>query len=889
MTMAAPPRASLTGKQRLPDGYAWSRIWRLPDGTFTEGDREMPVDRNWNLSGELWLCPTDDCTTGEWVFGQAPERPCCPQHPYKLVPVATNPDDSNPVSGARERLYARVREVIAAQRQRAMDAATARLAAAQDAVTEATRRTAHDMRGHVPSLAITGTVAAADIAFAATSHPLLVAAVGAAVSTFGVGLAYLATYAAERLRAHRAGVEFLHSGRVGRRARARARQIATAVFTGGVWTVALSILGVDPATYTGLGGLGLGLLLGWAANRTHWDDLWAARRRLAAMARAKAEEAARLAAEEAERAARGPAAEPQTAPVDDSDSPEAMGRWLAAEWERISHDRNVPPGLQMDRTRIVPEATKEVTAPINGEATRIGHEFLVESDPGVLVPRGGSVPPLVAAREWLAAMLGRDPSTVSIVDRPDSQPNRALLLITDQAPLGGTVTWKGREGVRRTADGVILVHVGRSLTGEDVFEAAYTPGQPGGGLTVGTTGGGKSAGTILKLLNALVAGIFSVLYDPKQLVDYADFVGVIPIGVSREHRNVIRQSLNAEMRRRQQHLTTRPRRDRFGRRRAGETVWDPQRDGPPILSVWDEFHMEASDQAFVAGMTEMVRLQRVTAMMIDVITQGGGLADLNDSVFRGLLSSTSLRLYRMPLNLARLAGYKGTFDPEDLPRLPGMSLVINGESNTEIMRSAYVPRDDVDGSVFDHLYAPDMTPLLTPPTLPKETIEVFEREGLMDLWRLGQGPNGMTNLLGNTHSTPPPTPASASAAAPAATDTMQAADVVLAIIWANPGCPRATIDNHPAWQVAPGWTGKPPVPSTISRAVQQLRKAELVEQSEYRITAKGEDQAKAADALLATSGAEQHGRRRATENARIAAAENQDPTSVTAQLSTPAV
>src|SRR5205823_9201882 len=131
------------------------------------------------------------------------------------------------------------------------------------------------------------------------------------------------------------------------------------------------------------------------------------------------------------------------------------------------------------------------------------------------------------------------------------------------------------------------------------------------------------------------------------------------------------------------------------------------------------------------------------------------------------------------------------------------------------LRTAYVTREDVDGCVFDQLYAPDGTPLLTAPKLPAETVEVWEREGLMDLWRLGQGPDGMSKLLADANALPvPATVPSTQAGTPA---SIPAADVVLAIVFTEPGCPRTTIDNHPAWQAAPGWD-KPPAPSTISRA-----------------------------------------------------------------------
>lgn len=841
MTTPVPTQAP---KAKLPAGLKWSDVWRTADGTLVQGERHVPVGENWQIGARLFLCHEPGCEVEQWVptTEENPE-PCCPRHPLRLVEFAVDASDRNPVGGARQQLMNRLREIGASYRARAVDAATARVEAAKTAAEQAARRTAADMRGHAPSLAASAGVLLAGEVAAATADPPLVAAVGVALATFGAVMAYIAAYVAERIRAHERLV-----GRAARKARARARLVAAGVLAAGVWLCVAALLGVEPVLPNGAVVILSGCLASWVVFRSHWDELWETRRRLRELARQRAEDAARRAQEEADRLAAAPVATPV---VVEDDSPEAMGRRMAARWAQIAGSDTVPAGFLMKRTWIVAEETREVTAPIAGEVTRIGWEYAIESEPGALVARLGGAPPLMSSREWLAAMLGVDSSNLSLVDRPDGRANRGLMLLTDHAPLGGAVRWKGRDGVRIAKDGTIYVHTGRSILGDDVEEAAFVPGQPGGGLTVGHTGGGKTAGTILTFLNDLAAGIFDVLYDPKQLVDYADFVGVFPIGVTREHRDVILRSIVAERKRREQHLASRKQRDRHGRLRPEQSLWNVDRDGPPMRHVWEEFHMEAADPGFVGALTEQKRLERTAAQMTELVTQGGGLQDLNNSVLRGLTGLTRLRLYRMPDQQARLAGYTGTYMPSALPRLAGMCLTVSAEAPPVPLRSAFVTRADEDGCVFDQLYAPDGAPLLTAPALPAETVAVFEREGLMDLWRLGQGPNGMANLLQDSTSL-----ATSAVEAPATGGALPAADVVLAIVAGAPGINSPQIFGHRAWLTAVGG-GKAPVPSTLSRAASRLEADGLItrvkvgtEYTDYRVTEKGRARAQAALAAL---------------------------------------
>lgn len=843
-----------TMKPKLPAGLRWSDVWRDGTGTLVEGAREVPVDADKKIAARLRLCSTDECPVEQWdpfEFGPdgallpAPVR-FCPEHGSQLVAVAADGSDADPVGTARQRLTARVQKVLTERRDRALQAAQARLAELRAAAVAEASAKALDMAKHRPSLAVSGVALAGGLTAAAMA-PVWAVAGGGVAATVGAGAAYAGAYWWKT----RGAGEVV--GRAARRARTVAHRAAAGAAAAGLFTAQAGVLGVDASTATGACILAYEMLSGcaltWAVNRRHWEKLWADRRRLRELARKAAEAAAEQAQAEVARLESLPQA-PTPAAADET--PEAVGLRMAVEWQRIARSSTVPVGFPMAKTWIVPCETRSVTVPVDGELVHIGWEFTVEAEPGALVARNGmTAPPLLQAREWLAAMLERDPSTVSLVDRPEGRANRGLLLLTDKAPLGGAVRSKGPAGVRRAGDGTIYVHIGRTIVGDDVDEAVYTPGQPFGGLTVGHTGGGKSAGNILSILNDLWAGILPVLYDPKQLVDYADFVGVFPIGVTREHRDVILQSLHAERRRRERHLASRPMKDRHGRVRTQQSLWSPAEDGPPIHHYWDEFHMEAKEQQFVASLTELFRLQRVSAMGGDIATQGGGLADFADSVLRGLLNQQRMRLYRMPDNLARLAGYTGTYMPSQLPRLPGMCLTVTAEVPELPLRFAFVTRDDVDGCVYDQLYAPDGSQILFAPKLPPETVEVFEREGLMDLWRLGQGPNGMSNLLSSS-----PGSLTTPGAVVAAGGKLSAADILLGIVSTSPGCARAWIDAHPMWLTAAGG-GKPPVPSTVSRAAGQLEKTGLLSRGEggadYRVTPAGAARAASAWAQLSAT------------------------------------
>ncbi len=854
MTVTAHTRTSAP-KQKLPAGLHWSEVWLNAAGVQVEGlpGVEVPVDSRVRIAGRLLACPAEGCAHTLWLFdGDAPDEPhFCQRHGVRLVAAPLSADDPDPVAGARSRVASWARGVYEKRRDAAVAAATARLSEAQKAAQDATRRTVADFQGHAPSALAAGAVLAGGSALVWQVGPQYAAAAGAGLVSFGVLAAYVAAYVVAKVRAgvcaRAAGERLDLRGKAGRRVRAHARHAALGTLASGGWLLVAAAAGVDPTTVWGCLTILLGLVLAWAVNRTHWEALSETRRRLRELARLRAVKAAEKASAEVA----GLSADVE---VSDPDDPLEQGRRMAAEWRRIAALETVPIGFPIARTWIVPEETREVTAPdSDGTPVRIGWEYIIQAAPGALVARPGMPSPLVSAREWVASAMEVKASTLSLVDRPDGQVNRGLLMLTERLPLGDIVQYKGAAGIRRGSDGSLFGHIGRSLLGDDVDRVLWVPGQAGGAGRYGVTGSGKTVVTQLSLLNDLYAGIFPALWDGKRLMDFSEFIGVIPLGCTVEHRDVMLRSFRAEMERRQESLTLLEKKDRHGRLAPVEALWVPERDGPPQRWTIEEFHMNARDQVFITALTELVRLQRSTATMVEIATQGGGLADAGDSVLRDQLNQIAMQIMRMGDASARLTGYRGEYMPSELPRLPGTMLMIEAEAPSVPMRSAYVHRRDEDGSIFDHLFNPAGEQLLLPAALPAETVAVYEREGLMDLWRVGQGPGGRRRLLsdtlqGRSGAVDPAPP-------PEGSPSLPAADVILAVVRLDPGCARAAVDGADAWRrLVAG--GRVPAPSTVSRAAKQLEADGLLSRADgrWRVTEAGAERAKAAVAALLAGG-----------------------------------
>ena len=829
----APPRPT-----RMPAGVTLSEFWYEGE-VLTHHDHPMPViEGEWTLTGTLYICP-GPCGLVQWAFPpeQGPETPFCPQHGFQLEPEAVTAVDADPVRGARQRVVQRVRAQIQAKRDAATAAVTTAVQTKVTATKTGLRADLDALKPYRPSLALAGAAFGVEALVAASAPAVASAGIAALVGSAGAVAAYVLVYIMERRNALAADPDRPFDGRRARRARERAADAGGATIAAATWLGIGAALGVDPTTTGGALAILLAGLLSWIGCRPYWERIADERTRLAKLARQRMldelheqalEEAARReAAAQAAQAALGTQDTTVEVVEPDEYDPTAQGTRFAATWESLSGMDNIPPGLRIDRTRVVIERTRHLSATIDGTVHHLGWEYVVVAQPGSMVARNGDGPSLLAeARGWLRAVLGVERGNLMIIDEPDGEANCYIVMISESESLiTEKVGWEGPAGIRRDPDGTLRGHVGRDILGASIYKKLWTPGQPGGGGRYGHTGGGKSVGTQISLLNDLAAGIFPMLYDPKRLVDFADFVGVIPIGVTTEHRDVILASLHAEMVRRQDHLSSRTGKDRLGRKRVLSQRWDPATDGPPIRATFEEFHMEANDREFTAWLLQLVRLQRATALMTEIATQGGGLADMGDSVLRGLINLVCMEIYRMPDQQARLAGYEGNYQPSSLPRVPGY-LVMAAEGVAPIpMRSAFVTREDEEGSIYDQLFGapteeyPQGVPLLTAPQLPQATIDTFAREGLMDLWRLGMGPGGVERLLADGEG---PSALSMPRTVESRVEgQMKARDVILAMLARHKGTlSREVLTFSEDWKKA-GWA-KTPDPSTVGKAINSL-------------------------------------------------------------------
>lgn len=846
MTAPNPTQTRNTTRPSLPKGLRWSNVWKNPDGSFHEAPAgtELPVDEQWQITGSLWLCPILDCGQEKWTFDDttADDAPCCPKHPTRLARTPLHGDDPDPVQGARARAAAYFAGIYQRRRDAVVQAANAKAAAARKAVEDATRRTAADMRAHVPSIVASGAVLAAGTPLV-VADPVLAALAGAGAGPVAL-VAYVVTMLVRRLQKTARRDE-----KQARRDRRTARHVGAGILATGIWLAGSAALAWLPMFFHVTFTLLFGLLLTFAVNNAHWQDLWATRHRLKDLARRRAEAERRRLEEEARLAAERAAAQPRHSDqaVDESD-PMVVGQRMADEWQRVAATQQ-PGGVfpQMSRTWINPTETRELTVPDEeGNPVRIGWEYAGHAQPGAIVARPGMPSPVVGAREWLAATLfdGRhEASKLSIVDRVGGNPNRFVVMVTERLRLGEAVAYKGRAGIRRGSDGTLYGHAGQTLLGDDAERILWVPGQAGGGGRYGVPGTGKSVVTQITLLNDLYAGIFTILWDGKNFMDFAEFIGVIPMGCTNEHRDVMLRSLNAEMERRQQMLGLLEAVDRHGRPAPVEALWTPERDGPPQRWTIEEFHLHATDDDFIADLTKLTRLQRSSATMLEIATQGGGLEDMGKSTLRDFLNQVSMQVMRMGDQQARLTGYKGDYMPSELPRLPGMMVMVEADAPAVPVRGAYVHRRDEDGNIYDHLYDRDNNPILTEPELPAETVEVYEREGLMDLWRAGQGPGGKRRLLSYLPDVPSAIPVQS--LGPFAGQPMQAEDVILAIAYREPGLGPTALSRHAAWQ-SPLSPSRAPALSTITKPGAKFRAEGLLTlDGGYRVTEKGRQRAAA--------------------------------------------
>lgn len=863
---------------KIPSNANKSDVWYDADGVLRQHDIELPVDpKTHKINGRLYACVLADCPTAELVIEPATEladgKKHCPRDGQLLGYVPLDPSENDPIATGRQRQLAWVANLLAKKRLAAAERirASAAMTAVRDTRAAAPAKLAElatDSRGHLPSLTGAVAVEVGVLYVVDLTNALETAALATVVAVAGSVVGYLLALFVEKIRLalRKEGL----AGRAAKRARERGLWVARGAVSTGVF---LAVTGLVEALAGGLevaGGLAwsvltlLGLGLAWWTNRAHWERLWAERHRIRQLAldnaRRAAEEAARRA--EAEAAARLEEARlrEQLAEVGayDENNPQHQGERMRIEWERIARLDTVREGFpQIARTKIIPEQTREITAPDphTGQRVRIGWEYLGACEPGALVGRGGLGSPLQAARDLLVATLfdGQyEPSAISLVDNPGNRQNTFMVMITERARLGDAVPYRAETAVRIDADGTRYGFLGRSLTGEDLEEILYKPSQPFGGGVVGTTGGGKGGDATRYLCSLLLAMIFPILVDPKRLVDYADFAGVFPIGFTKRHRRMILAFLHAERQRRETKLAAAPKTNKYGAKVAGESKWnthDAQTGeigvyGQPICHLWDEFHDQVKDQLFLADFANLVRFQRAAAMGAKMMSQGGGLTDWGDNTLRDLVMQTSQTLYRTGDLSSRLAGGRNqNYSTADLPMLPGMCLRQAPGAPQIPLRAAYITRDpNADDTVYTLLWGKGSEPVLQiddPLTwISEETIEIMKDTGVWDLWMLARDYNADGTFRPNVDRLLADDQEDEEVAAAMAITTMRpkamqptspaqpqgrmfVRDVVLAILHEHPGISRKEIDSNEVWERAPGW-GKPPASSSITRAADEL-------------------------------------------------------------------
>ena len=858
---------------KAPNSANMSNVWRDGDGVLQEHAIELPVDKTTHkINGRLYACIEPECATARWVIEPKTALPeddkHCPRDGQPLSWVPLDPTQGDPLANGRQLQQSRLaslwarKQAEAARKIRESAAVRAALETKAAAPTEL-GKLAGEMKGHAPSLAAAvaieiGVVYTVDMAGALESM-----AVGTALGTWGAVAGYfIAVYVEKlRLRLRKEGFE----GRAAKKARERGLwtgrgAVATGTFmvvTGAV--EALAGLDAGSAWQWSLLSL-LGLGLAWWTNQAHWEHLWAERRRLRQLAadkiRRAEEEKARRLEEEARRLEEEARQREQLAEVEawDDNDPVHQGRRMALEWQRISRLETRATGFpKITATEIVPEKTREITAPDpeTGKPMRIGWEYYGKCQPGALIAGSGMVPPIIAAKEWLVSVLfdgEYDAAAISLLDLPEGKQNTFLIMVTERARLGDAVPWRADRATRRDHKGLRYGYLGRSLTGDDLEEVLYAPTQPFGGLVTGTTGGGKGGFAVRALLNYLFSRMLPMLFDPKGLVDYGDFVGLFPIGFTKRHRRMIMAFLHAERQRRESRLASAPKVNKYGAKVAGTSKWNTHDEttgeigvfGEPIIALFDEFHDLAKDQAFVLDLTNHVRFQRAAAMGVLLLSQGGGLDDWGSSVLRDLGGMTSRTNFRGGDMQSKLSGNKSKYSTADLPNLPGMCLREAPGTPDVPLRAAFISREpDDEDTVYTTLWGKGTEPVMQiedPMTwISAETIEIMKETGVWDLWMLARGPGGLERLLAdtqedeededNSHVGEMHVGGAGLMRMPekaVATSRMTAREVLLAILHETPGIDWEGIMAHDAWLGrAPGWA-KPPAKTTISRAADDL-------------------------------------------------------------------
>lgn len=903
---------------RMPTGVSWERYYAdTPDDPVTRHEESRPVRLADNAPvGRIWFCPAPEgCDIAEWVFDDLdpdarPTQRGCADHITALVPPITisTTRPGGALARAREGVTAKVSDT----RRAAADATAQRIRTIRAAAAEDARQAARGSREYLPGAIVGGAWLTAGAVTLATTEATEAYLAGLILATAGTVLFYVLAIGVQRLVARWRKRDLGST----RRIRERARWIMLGPLLTATWILAAQAVEVRADNLQGGAFAFGGLMLIALANGGAWESIRAGRRAEAERIRLDAErrvaeeaEKQRLAAwnallariskahenafEDIQELAWAEHAEWLEARIEADDSAEAAGRKFAAEWARIIADETAPSWaahteVMADRTRVI-----EIPDPEDRSVMKpLGHEFWIKAKPGVLSgPRPGDESPVRYAQNWIASMLGIAPNEITIIDKPEDDdgrqiPNQFIISISRGVPLSAPVIYPGAPGCYIGADGGMYGYAGRDLVGKDVYKLYWMPGQPGGGARAGFTGSGKTIVAQVDILNMLFLGIFAMVHDWKNLIDYADFRGIIPLGCTKDHRDAFAAAKYEIMVRRQKWLSTIRTVNRNGISVAAEAVWKLEY-GPPIAALWDEFHLSAKDKEYIGIMSAMSRLQRISALMDWVITQGGGLADFSDSNFRDQVTAASIELMRMSQLQANLTNYpRDAYSPANLPRIPGM-MVRQATGQVEIpYRSAYVHRQDRDGAIVDFLWVADpdapggARQQLTAPKLPDEDMAILEKHGVLDIWDLGTTEEGWQQLLADSEGTvgsiitgdqaglSAPTGAGVDGVKP----ELSATKVVAALLYAHPnGLTMKQLGDHEWWDYTTGpWSGTVtgrPGSDRFSRvlrapdAAERLKGAPMYFESDggrpavYRLLPAGVEMAEQAQLLLARAGA----------------------------------
>jgi hypothetical protein len=392
----------------------------------------------------------------------------------------------------------------------------------------------------------------------------------------------------------------------------------------------------------------------------------------------------------------------------------------------------------------------------------------------------------------IAGTFGLPKKVFNFVSQDD--PNEVLMLVQPNPPLAEGQVWEGPGSIDVDKG---LARSGRLIDGSPMFEPYYKYGWGAPSkIVTGTTGSGKSENLRKQIIieryfafqdpkTGQKRGMFATfLHDFKQFESYGEFRRALPAsGSTVDDAYIMRDALIREMERRYATLSSYQWVDKKNRRREGGIKWDPRIHGPVLSWVIDEFHEIAKDQAFIGPLELLARKMRACGIRITIGTHMGTLGDTGSRGFRDMLAGGYALLGRTTDGLTSVVtGGQLTADPRQLPKLPGMCLVADGETQTMHARQSYIPSDeDEPMNVYDLLFDDKNNPIGYPAVLPPETLEAFGPEWVQ--WAdAGRQPGGRP--AGEW--SPKPDEAQKSPASDAA-DAKKAKDAIASILASAPG------------------------------------------------------------------------------------------------------